>query len=135
MHKVFMFHYTWHLIEQREFMNKDLDKESLLKFPGLREADKKILEDAWRTYRPLLLEKIQQALTLGCDWKKILQKLNLAFSDAKSGYPRLKQYVELALEQLLRERRRAGRDLRHLTERAPPVAPVRDESVRRGVGR
>ena len=84
--------------EQREFMNKDLDKESLLKFPGLREADKKILEDAWRTTRPLLLEKIQQALTLGCDWKKILQKLNLAFSDAKSGYPRLKQYVELALD-------------------------------------
>ena len=84
--------------EQREFMNKDLNKESLLEFPGLREADKKILEDALRTSRPVLLEKIQQALTLGCDWKKILQKLNLAFSDAKSGYPRLKQYVELALD-------------------------------------
>ena len=83
--------------EQREFMSKDLNTASLLKFPGLRAADKKILEGAWRTYRPFLLEKIQQALTLGCDWKKILQKLNLAFSDAKSGYPRLKQYVELAL--------------------------------------
>ena len=57
-------------------MNKDLNKESLLEFPGLREADKKILEDALRTSRPVLLEKIQQALTLGCDWKKILQKLN-----------------------------------------------------------
>ena len=30
--------------------------QHLLEFPGLREADKKILEGAWRTYRPTSLK-------------------------------------------------------------------------------
>ena len=37
-------------------LNKDLDKESLLREPDLRTADKKILEGAWLTYRRILLE-------------------------------------------------------------------------------
>ena len=76
---------------------KDLDTDTLLKAPGLLATDKKVLEDAWGTYRPYLLDQIQQALSVGCDWKRILQRLNLAFSDPKRGYPRLEQYVGQAL--------------------------------------
>ena len=76
---------------------KDLDTETLLKAPALLATDKKVLEDAWGTYRPYLLDQIQQALSVGCDWKRILQRLNLAFSDPKRGYPRLEQYVGQAL--------------------------------------
>ena len=83
--------------DQRPRM-KDLDKETLLKAPDLLAADKKILEDAWVEYRPYLLDKIQQALSVGCDWKRVLQRLNLAFSDSDHGYPRLKQYTEQALQ-------------------------------------
>ena len=83
--------------DQRPCM-KDLDKETLLKAPDLLAADKKILEDAWVEYRPYLLDKIQQALSVGCDWKRVLQRLNLAFSDSDHGYPRLKQYTEQALQ-------------------------------------
>ena len=84
--------------DQRSCM-KDLDKETLLKAPDLRQAtDKQILEKAWVEYRPYLLDKIQQALSVGCDWKRVLQRLNLAFSDADHGYHRLKQYVEQALQ-------------------------------------
>ena len=84
--------------DQRSCM-KDLDKETLLKAPDLRQAtDKQILEKAWVEYRPYLLDKIQQALSVGCDWKRVLQRLNLAFSDADHGYHRLKQYVARALQ-------------------------------------
>ena len=83
--------------DQRSCM-KELDKETLLKAPDLLDADKKILEDAWVEYRPYLLDKIQQALSVGCNWKKVLQKLNLAFSDSDRGYPRLKQYIQEALQ-------------------------------------
>ncbi|MGB1657891.1 MAG: hypothetical protein ACPHO4_11120 [Longimicrobiales bacterium] len=83
--------------DQRPCLN-DLSKETLLIAPDLLEADKKTLEDAWVVYRPYLLDKIQQALLVGCDWKRVLQKLHLAFSDSDKGYPRLKQYIEQALQ-------------------------------------
>ena len=83
--------------DQRPCLN-DLNKETLLVAPDLLEADKKTLEDAWVVYRPQLMDKVQQALSVGCDWKRVLQKLHLAFSDSNSGYPRLKQYVEQALQ-------------------------------------
>ena len=76
----------------------DLTKEKLLIAPALREPDTEAVADAWNMYRKHLIEEIQQALLLGCAWKRILTKLHLAFSDTERGYPRLKLAVDLALK-------------------------------------
>ena len=76
----------------------NLTKEKLLIAPFLRESDPEVIAEAWNTYRRDLIEEIQQALILGCAWKRILTKLHLAFSDTEKGYPRLKLAVDLALK-------------------------------------
>ena len=76
----------------------NLSKENLLIAPTLRSADPVVIADAWNTYRKHLIEEIQQALLLGCAWKRILTKLHLAFSDPEDGYPRLKLAVDLTLK-------------------------------------
>ena len=76
----------------------NLTKEKLLIAPFLRRSDPEVIAEAWNTYRKYLIEEIQQALLLGCAWKRILTKLHLAFSNTEEGYPRLKLAVELALK-------------------------------------
>ena len=72
--------------------------KSILIAINLRSSVAEIAADAWNTYRRTLLVHIRQALTVGFPWAEILVRLAATYSDPTDGYPRLANYVTVALE-------------------------------------
>ena len=77
-----------------------MDPSSILIAPGLRSADSEIAAEAWNVYRRQLQILILQALGVGFPWPDILVRLSSTYSDHSSGYPRLVNYINAALEDL-----------------------------------
>jgi len=75
-----------------------LQHDQILVAPDLLSPDIETAADAWNDYRRLLLGHLRQALVVGLPWPEILVRLSSTYSDSISGYPRLVNYVNNALE-------------------------------------
>jgi hypothetical protein len=75
-----------------------LQPDQILVAPDLRSPVIETAADAWNDYRRLLLGHLRQALVVGLSWPEILVRLSSTYSDSISGYPRLVNYVNNALE-------------------------------------
>ena len=72
------------------------DHDYILCAPDLRSSNVEDQADEWNQYRRHLGSSLQQALTVGCQWKEILKRLHSTYSNDE-GYPRLVNYVKNAL--------------------------------------